>query len=114
MRRTLTWSLALGALALGGLHVALTFFSFNVLSADALWFAGSGAAVIVGGLANVMALRSYAEDGLARVALLIINAGLAGLFALAAFVLGDMAPYVGLVLFGALTLLASAPPRHGG
>ena len=60
MTRKAIWLLATLGLLLGVLHVTLTLPIYGRLSLEALWFAGSGLAVVCCALMNVVALRSSA------------------------------------------------------
>jgi hypothetical protein len=81
MTRKAAWLLAWSGLLLGVLHLALTLPIYGSLSLEALWFAGSGLAVVCSALMNVVALRSSAP--LSRWAVVIANLLIAGFFAAA-------------------------------
>jgi len=65
VRRTL-YGLAIASVLLGLGHTALTLPMYRQLTLPALWFAGSGLAMVVCGLMNLLALRARSTDGLAR------------------------------------------------
>ncbi|MBU2166789.1 MAG: hypothetical protein KKF88_03020 [Alphaproteobacteria bacterium] len=75
------WLLTSLGLILGVLHLTLTLPIYGRLSLEALWFAGSGLAVVCCTLMNVVALRSSAPP--ARWAVVIANLLMAGFFATA-------------------------------
>ena len=81
MTRKAMWLLASSGLLLGVLHLALTLPMYGRLSLEALWFAGSGLAVVCCGLMNVVALRS--RPPLTRWAVVTANLLIAGFFAAA-------------------------------
>ncbi len=58
MIRKALWLLATTGLLLGVLHVTLTLPIYGRLSLEALWFAGSGLAVVCCALMNVVALKT--------------------------------------------------------
>ncbi len=58
MTRKAMWLLASLGLLLGVLHLTFTLPMYGRLSLEALWFAGSGLAVVCGALMNIVALRS--------------------------------------------------------
>ena len=62
MTRKALWLLATAGLLLGVLHVTLTLPVYGRLSLEALWFAGSGLAVICCALMNVVALTTSAPS----------------------------------------------------
>lgn len=81
MTRKALWLLASLGLVLGILHLALTLPIYGRFSLEALWFAGSGLAVVCCALMNLVALRSRAP--LNRWATVIANLLIAGFFAAA-------------------------------
>jgi len=82
--RRLFYGLAIASVLLGLGHTGLTLPMYRQLSLPALWFAGSGLAMMVGGLMNLLALRARSDDRLARWLPVLSNAGLTG-FALVAW-----------------------------
>ena len=58
MTRRAIWLLASLGLLLGALHLALTLPMYGRLSLEALWFAGSGLAVVCCALMNIAALQN--------------------------------------------------------
>ncbi|MFN3670035.1 MAG: hypothetical protein ACK4VY_12055 [Brevundimonas sp.] len=81
MTRKATWLLTSLGLLLGVLHLTLTLPMYGRLSLEALWFAGSGLAVVCCALMNIVALRSRAPSG--RWAVVIANLLIAAFFAAA-------------------------------
>lgn len=81
MTRKTMWVLASLGLLLGVLHLTLTLPMYGRLSLEALWFAGSGIAVICCALMNIAALRN--SPPLTRWAVVTMNLLIAGFFAAA-------------------------------
>lgn len=81
MTRKIMWLLASSGLLLGVLHLALTLPIYRRLSLEALWFAGSGLAIVCCALVNVVALRSTVPAG--RWVAVIANLLVSGFFAAA-------------------------------
>ena len=63
--------------SVGGLHLAVTALQFDTLSLDALWFAGSGLAVVLIGVLTLLARSAPAHSAVRRAALGANVAGLA-------------------------------------
>lgn len=97
MTRKAMWLLASLGLLLGVLHLALTLPMYGRLSLEALWFAGSGLAVVCCGLMNVVALRS--RPPLTRWAVVTANLLIAGFFAAAWPLLPGPQVAAGFVIF---------------
>ncbi len=49
-------------IALGVLHVLVTFHDYDSFSIRALWFAGAGVAIILAGFLNIVSLREVGKD----------------------------------------------------
>jgi len=89
-------------LALG--HLAIGAASFDRLSFQALWFMGSGVAIMLGGMINLLAL--FADHRRAgRLLLLAANLAMAAFFGLALPLLPQPQVIAGLLLFLALAVL---------
>lgn len=63
MLRRISAGLAVAATLLGGLHLGMTGVVYGRLSLEALWFGGSGLALVLAGLLNLAALRAAADGG---------------------------------------------------
>jgi hypothetical protein len=112
MTRRLAWVLSVAAILLGLGHLSIGALSFQQLSFGALWFTGSGIAIVMGGMLNLFALlASYGRGGLAVLGL--ANLVLAGFFALALTLLPGPQVIAGLAIFVGLAALGrvSQPPR---
>lgn len=81
MTRKTIWLLASLGLLLGVLHLTFTLPIYGRLTLEALWFAGSGLAVVCCALMNVVAMRNSAPSS--RWAVVIANLLIAGFFAAA-------------------------------
>ncbi len=117
MIRKAVWLLASLGLLLGVLHLTLTLPIYRRLSLEALWFAGSGLAVVCCGLINVVALRSSAPS--TRWAVVTANLLIAGFFAAAWPLLPSPQVAVGFVVFiilaayfGLITVLQEKAAEH--
>ena len=105
----LTWGLTALAGLLGAAHVALTPMAYTGWTIDALWFLGSGIAILVASAANVVGLAS--PPGRSGLAILAINLMMAGFFAAAWSVLPGPQVIVGGAVF--LGLAGCTLARHG-
>ena len=76
VRRTL-YALAIASVLLGLGHTALTVPMHGGLTLPAVWFLGSGLAMILGGLMNLQALRARGSDRLGGWLPVLSNAALA-------------------------------------
>ena len=86
-------------IALGFVHLAFTAMEYASFSLDALWFLGSGLAIVYAGFLNVAVIRSTGDDRMVRVLGLIANLLLAGLFAATLSLMRPPQVFVGLALF---------------
>ena len=105
MARRLGWLLSGAAVALGLGHLAVTFLAFERMSLDALWFAGSGLAIILGGIINLFALLA-SHDSAGRALLGIANLAMTAFVALILFLAPEPQVIIGLILFAGLTALS--------
>lgn len=95
-------ALAVMAGLLGTVHLALTPLAYASWSIDALWFVGTGMAMVVAAAANVIAGKA---PGLGtRMALAAINIAMGGFFAAAWLVLPGPQVIIGGLLFLGLAL----------
>jgi hypothetical protein len=56
--RTAAWIASLLIVLLGSLHVVVTFFQYDGLTFEAVWFFGTGVAIVLAGFLNVAMLRN--------------------------------------------------------
>ncbi len=101
-------------IALGILHVLVTFLDYSSFSVRALWFVGTGIAIIQAGFLNLVLLRDAGKDKVVRMLCLISNLIFALLFASALFVLPQPQVFFGLALFVAATFTAFTLHRTRG
>ena len=99
-------------IALGVLHVSVTFHDYDSFSVGALWFAGAGVAIILAGFLNVILLRDVGRDAVVRVLCSVANLTFAVMFVLALLILPQPQVLVGAGLFIAATLLSLIKPRR--
>lgn len=101
-------------IALGVLHCAFTFHDYDRVSLDAMWFLGSGIAIILAGFLNVAAIRVGGLDRVVKLLCLTANLIFAALFAAALWLLTQPQVSVGVALFAvaAISLILSERDRH--
>lgn len=95
-------ALALLAGLLGIVHLALTPLVYAGWTIDALWFVGTGLAMVVAAAANVVVGKAPGLS--ARMSLAVINIAMCGFFAAAWLVLPGPQVIAGGLLFGCLAL----------
>lgn len=93
-------------IALGTVHVLVTFHDYDSFSVRALWFASAGVAIILAGFLNIILLREAGKDAVAWTLCLITNLIFAVMFSLALLVLPQPQVFVGAGLFVAATVCA--------
>ena len=98
-------------IALGTLHVLMTFQDYDSFSVRALWFASAGVAIILAGFLNIILLRDVSKDTVVWVLCLIANLIFAVMFVLALLVLPQPQVFVGAGLFIAATVFSLIKPR---
>lgn len=104
MQRKITFVLAVVAGVLGLAHLALTTLIYARWTTDALWFAGSGVAIVIGAAANIAAINAL--DRTSRSIVATTNAMMTGFFVAAWSVLPGPQVIVGGLLFAGLTVCA--------
>lgn len=98
-------------IALGTLHVSVTFHDYDSFSVRALWFASAGVAIILAGFLNIILLRDAGKDKVVWTLCLITNLIFAVMFSLALLVLLQPQVFVGAGLFVAATVFSLIKPR---
>ena len=98
-------------IALGTLHVLVTFHDYDSFSVEALWFAGAGVAIILAGFLNIVLLRGAGRDKVVRALCLITNLIFALMFVLALRILPQPQVFVGAGLFITAALLSILTSR---
>lgn len=96
-----TLGLAISAALLGATHLALAPLAYKTWTTDALWFVGTGLAILIAALTNIVGLS--AAHSRARAMIVAVDLLMAGFFAAAWFVLPGPQVIVGFALFLALT-----------
>jgi hypothetical protein len=99
-------------IALGVLHVSVTFHDYDSLTVRALWFASAGVAIILAGFLNIVFLRDAGKDRVVRLLCLITNLIFAVMFILASFILPQPQVFVGAGLFIAAILFSLIRSRR--
>ena len=103
MTRILHWIVSVLILLLGLIHSAMTF-TCMVFDQNALWFFGSGIAIVFASIFNFLALTTYASGN--RIAAISVNLIMASMFIMAAVkVLLEVQVYLGIGLFALAALL---------
>jgi hypothetical protein len=93
-------------IALGILHVLVTFHDYDSFTVRALWFASAGVAIILAGFLNIILLRDVGKDRVVWLLCLITNLIFAVMFVLALLILPQPQVFVGAGLFIAATLFS--------
>jgi hypothetical protein len=101
---TLHWIVTGLVIALGMLHVGFTRLNYAQFDMDAMWFLGSGLAIISAGFLNIALIRRANADTLVWVLGLITNLGFAVLFGIGLTLLTLPQVFVGLAVFAIATL----------
>ncbi|MFY7853712.1 MAG: hypothetical protein ACOVQ6_18250 [Brevundimonas sp.] len=92
------------AMALGLVHLGLSgLMSWRAFSLDTLWFAGSGLAILVAALINVIMIRARQIDRVQNAVWLVANLVLTGFFGLAWLLLKEPQVVVGGLVFALLS-----------
>lgn len=99
-------------IALGILHVLVTFHDYDSFSVRALWFASAGVAIILAGFLNIILLRDVGKDTVVWTLCLITNLIFAVMFTMALLVLPQPQVFVGAGLFIAATVFSLIKPRN--
>jgi membrane protein CcdC involved in cytochrome C biogenesis len=101
----LMWAASILALVLALAHLAIAgFLAQRVWELQTLWFLGSGVALLLGALLNIITLRVAQRDLVVRNCLILGNTLVAGFFMLAVPLLKAPQALVGLVLYVGLTV----------
>lgn len=106
--QTLAMALAIVAGLLGLVHITLTPLAYADWTIEALWFVGSGLAIVVAAAANFIAYQS--SDGGRQWILAVINLSMGCFFAAAWLVLPGPQVILGGVLFLCLAICALIAP----
>ena len=85
--------------ALGCAHVLFTLHDYGEFSLDAMWFFGSGLALVFAGFLNVAHIRAGGRDRLVRALTVLTDALCALLFVAALSLMRQPQVFVGVLLF---------------
>ena len=99
-------------IALGVLHVLVTFHDYDSFSVRALWFASAGVAIILAGFLNIIVLREVGKDTVVWMLCLTTNLIFAVMFVMALLILPQPQVFVGAGLFIAAALFSLIRPRR--
>ena len=86
-------------IALGVLHVCVTFVDYDEFNLRALWFAGAGVAIILAGFLNVALLRDASKDKVILLLCFLTNLIFVVMFAAALYLMQQPQVILGVVLF---------------
>jgi asparagine N-glycosylation enzyme membrane subunit Stt3 len=90
--------------ALGLLHCGFTFANYHGLSYEAIWFLGTGVAIILAGFINIAMLRDQGRDAVIWTMALVTNVFFLLGFIAASYMMRQPQVFVGAVLFLATTI----------
>lgn len=89
---------------LGCVHISFTFFNYHGLSYEAVWFLGTGVAIVLAGLVNIAMLRDGGGDTVIWTMALITNLFFLLGFAAASYMMREPRVFVGAILFAIATI----------
>lgn len=89
---------------LGFVHIGFTFFNYHGLSYEAIWFLGTGVAIVLAGFMNVAMLRDGGRDTVIWAMCLVTNLFFLLGFAAAAYMMRQPQVFVGGLLFAVTSL----------
>lgn len=92
---------------LGILHCVFTAWNYDQFTLDAMWFFGTGIAIIEAGFLNVTVIRSSGTDRIVNLLCLTTNLAFAILFTVALLLLAQPQVLVGVLLFAVATVLVA-------
>ena len=93
--------------ALGCAHLAFTFHDYDEFSLRAMWFAGSGLALVFAGFLNVAHLRAGGRDPVVRALTVLTDALCAALFVAALSLMRQPQVFTGVALFAFAAVCAA-------
>lgn len=99
-------------IALGLLHVSVTFVDYDTFYLRELWFAGAGVTITLAGFLYVVLLRDAGKARVVRLLCMLANVIFAAIFAVTITLMQNPQVFVGLTLFiiAAVTSLTSIKP----
>ena len=93
--------------ALGCAHLVFTFHDYDEFSLGAMWFAGSGLALVFAGFLNVAHLRSGGRDTVVRALTVLTDVLCAALFVAGLSLMRQPQVFVGVALFALAAFFAA-------
>ena len=97
--------------ALGLLHCWFTFYNYDGLSFEAVWFLGTGIAIVLAGFINIAELRDGGKDTVIWTMALITNVLFLLGFAGASYMMRQPQVFFGAILFLVTTINSFVPQR---
>jgi hypothetical protein len=97
---------------LGILHCIFTAWNYDQFTLNAMWFFGTGIAIILAGFLNVTVIRSSGTDRVVNFLCLTTNLAFAILFTVALLLLSQPQVLVGMVLFAVAAGLVAVKSRR--
>lgn len=89
---------------LGCVHIGFTFNNYYGLSYDAVWFLGTGVAIVLAGFMNIALYRDGGRDAVIWIMALITNLFFLLGFAGASYMMREPQVFVGALLFAITTI----------
>jgi hypothetical protein len=89
---------------LGCVHISFTFLNYYSLSYEAVWFLGTGVAIVLAGFVNIAMLRDGGRDTVIWTMALITNLFFLIGFAAASYMMREPQVFVGAILFAITTI----------
>jgi hypothetical protein len=86
-------------ITLGALHVLVTFVDYDEFSLRALWFAGTGVAIILAGFLNIALSRVAGKDRVVWLLCLCANLIFTVMFVFALYLMQQPQVFIGVALF---------------
>jgi len=89
---------------LGCVHIGFTFFNYHCLSYEAIWFFGTGVAIVLAGFINIAILRDGGRDTVIWMMTLLTNLFFLLGFGAASYMMREPQVFVGALLFAITTI----------
>ena len=92
-------------IALGIIHVLMTFHDYDTFSLSALWFAGAGVAIILAGFLNLVLIRDVGKDKVVWLLCVLTNITFTVMFGAALFLMQQPQVVIGVGMFFIATII---------
>lgn len=89
---------------LGCVHIGFTFFNYHGLSYEAIWFLGTGVAIVLAGFVNIAMLRDGGRDIVVWAMALVTDLFFLLAFAAASYMMREPQVFIGTLLFAVTTI----------